>query len=855
MKPGVGDRAQGHGRRAGAGPGPALALAAVVLAIVAAAPAAAEEPLPALAERVRGLERRDGLLTLHLDPRRGRVFLELPPPADASGEVGRYLYVEGLVTGLGSNPVGLDRGQLGDTQLVVLRRLGGKLLVEAPNLRFRAAGAPAPSAEARAVAQSFATSVLWAGEVVAEDDDGRALVDLTPFVVRDAHGVAAALADAGQGRFELDEARSAVDPAACLAFPDNLELEATLTFRGADPGPLVRSIAPLPQAVTLVQHHSLVRLPDAGYRPRRFDPRSGSFAVEYADYSAPLAAPIAQRLLVRHRLARLDPGAAGSPVAEPIVYHVDPGIPEPVRGAVVEGASWWAEAFARAGWGDAFRVELLPEGAHPLDVRYNVIQWVHRSTRGWSYGGGVVDPRTGEMIKGHVSLGSLRVRHDRLLFEGLAGADASGSGAADDPVVLALARIRQLAAHEVGHTLGFAHNFAASTYGRASVMDYPAPLVEVAADGTLDFSRAYASGVGEWDVQAVRYAYGDFPPGADEERELEAIVADSLRRGLLFLSDQDARRPGLAHPRAALWDNGEDPVAGLEQALRVRAVALERFGAANVAAGTPLSRLHEVLVPVYLHHRYQLEAAAKLLGGLEYAYALRGDGQPPARAVDEARQRRALQAIVALLRPEALDLPEPLLALLLPPAYGEAPGPERFAGASGPAFDSLAAAATAAAMAADAVLHRERAARLVDFHRRDPSLPGLEEALDALVAAAFAGEAPGSPRHEELRRVVQQVLVRSLLALAADPAAAPGVRARVEGRVRELAAELQRPPRAPAPRAERAHREFLAAEVQRFLARGGPQAGVHPAPPAPPPGEPIGGFDEGCAEIAAGPGR
>jgi hypothetical protein len=824
------------------------------LLLLLALPAAAAAPpapaaLPGLAEATRDLERRAGLLTLYVDSRRGRVLLEVPapPPGAAGGEIARLLYVEGLLTGLGSNPVGLDRGQLGDAQVVALRRLGGKVLLEAQNLRFRAAGS---EAEARAVAESFATSVLWGGEVLAADPDGRALVDFTSFAVRDAHGVTAALGAAGQGKFQLDAGRSALDAAACLVFPDNLELEATLTFESAEPGPLVRAIAPQPQSITLVQHHSLVRLPEAGYRPRRFDPRSGSFAVDFADYAAPLAGPIERAFLVRHRLEKVDPDAASSPVVEPIVYYVDPGVPEPVRGAVFEGARWWADAFARAGFVDAFRVEPLPAGAHPLDVRYNVIQWVHRSTRGWSYGGGVVDPRTGEMLKGHVSLGSLRVRHDRLLFEGLAGTERTGSGAPDDPVVLALDRIRQLAAHEVGHTLGFAHNFAASTYGRASVMDYPAPLVEVASDGTLDFSRAYAAGIGEWDVQAVRYAYGEFPPGSDEERELRAIIEDSLRRGLLFLSDQDARRPGLAQPRAALWDNGEDPVAALETAMKVRAVALAGFGQRNVLPGTPLARLHEVLVPVYLHHRYQLEAAAKTLGGLDYAYGVRGDGQPPARPIDGERQRRALAQILRLLDPAALDLPEELLGWLLPRAFGTEPSAELFAGATGPVFDALAAAASASGMVVDALLHRERAARLVDFHRRDPRLPGLEEVLDALAAAAFGGDPANEPRRRELARVAERAVVRGLVALAADDRASPAVRSRVEGRLRQLVGELEAR-RGEA--AERSHRAFLAAEVRRFLARSGPEAAAPAVPPAPPPGEPIGALAAGLqAELEAG---
>ena len=820
-------------------------LSFLLLAATARAAPAASPPstTSSLATRTRGLTRRDGLLVTWLDRKAGKLLLELPRPAGPRNECGSFLLLEGIETGLGSNPVGLDRGQAGETRVVTFRRVGGRVLVEQPNLRYRAVSPD--SNEVRAVRESFATSVLWAGEVAAETADGRLLVDLTSFLVRDGHGVAATLKSSGQGAFSLDRERSTLDPDACKAFPDNLEFAAVLTFAGDEPGPEVRATAPTPQAVTLVEHQSLVRLPDAGYRPRAWDPRSGSFEVLYADYAQPIAADIDRRWLVRHRLEKVDPAAARSRARKPIVYYVDSGAPEPIRSALVEGASWWAKAFEAAGFIDAFQVKLLPPDVDPLDVRYNVIQWVHRATRGWSYGGGVIDPRTGEMLKGHVTLGSLRIRQDRLIFEGLSGAEKSGTGAPDDPVELSLARIRQLAAHEVGHTLGFNHNFAASTYGgRASVMDYPAPVVGVRADSTLDFSNAYANGVGIWDIQQVRYAYSEFASAAEERSGLDAILRENRDKGYVYMSDGDTRPAGAAHPLAAMWDNGSDPIAELAHEMTVRRIALRAFGERNIPPGTPMSTLPEVLAPLYFHHRYQLEAAAKSVGGLDYTYAVRGDGSPPARPVPAARQRAALAAVLATLDAAVLDLPEPVLGLLAPPSVDYPPHREMFGSRTAPAFDALGAAGTAAELTLSMLLPPERLARCVDFHRRDPSMPGCDEVLDAIVKRAFDGREPSAPRLREIRRVVQAAVVHRLIAAASLPAQTTAVRAALESSLRRLSADLARGARSGEP-ADQSLRALLAADIDRWLAR--PGGTVMPgAAPEIPPGPPIGSMSDDC---------
>ena len=811
-----------------------LPICLVVVGVVLAGAAETPGVLPSVAEKVADLERLEGLMTLHVDRHRGRVFLELSPAADPdTGH--RYLYVEGLVTGLGSNDVGLDRGQIGPARLVGLRRVGGRVLVEEVNLGYRAMSSDPD--ERRAVRQSFARSVLWGGEIVAEDEDGRVLVDFTSFILRDAHGSSKRLERAEQGLFSFDASRSAVEVDGCLVFPENVELEALLTFHGDKPGPYVRDTTPSPEWVTLVQHHSFLRLPDDGYRPRKHDPRAGSNSISFADYSARLDEPIEQKWIVRHRLQKTDPEASRSTVVEPIVYYVDRGVPEPVRSALIEGAGWWAEAFEAAGFIDAYRVELLPEGAHSLDARYNMIQWVHRATRGWSYGGGIVDPRTGEMIKGHVSLGSLRVRQDRLLFQGLAGADELGTGAADDPVEIALARIRQLSAHEVGHTLGMDHNFAASTFGRESVMDYPAPLVTIDDHGELDFSQAYGVGVGEWDKHAIRWAYSQFPPGVDETDELEKIVRDGFDRGLFILSDADARPAGAAHPLANLWDNGSDPVEALVNTLAVRRIALDRFGESAVPEGTPLAELEEVLVPLYLHHRYQLQAAVKVIGGLEYSYAVRGDSQNSFAFIAPERQMRALEVVLSVLDPATLDLPESVLEQIPPRPPGSARTRELFSGRTNPVLDPLGAAATAADMVVTALLQPERAARLVDFHRRDARQPGLEVVLAALIDRVFDSSTPSSPRYGEVRRVVQTVTVGGLIELSSDPTASPEVRSRVDAALESLGGRLAG--LADVGVEEAAHRVALAALITRYQGRTAMPESVAIDAPAPPPGDPI----------------
>lgn len=796
-----------------------------VAILLALAPVAAAQP--SIAEKTRGWRKIDGLVPMYWDSSQGRLWLELR----RLGE--ELLYVVSLPRGVGSNDIGLDRGQIGGERIVRFDRSGPRVLMTQPNYAFRAVSND--PAERRAVEESFATSVLWGFRVEAESE-GAVLVDATDFVLRDAHGVVEALRRSRQGTWRLEASRSALHLPNTRGFPRNTEIEAILTFTGENPGRWVRDVVPTPDAITVHQRHSFVELPGPGYTPRVSDPRAGYFGISYFDYATPIREPIEKRFIARHRLAKRDPTAAVSEAVEPIVYYLDRGAPEPIRSALLDGARWWNQAFEAAGYRNAFRVELLPEGADPLDVRYNVIQWVHRATRGWSYGNTVTDPRTGEIIKGHVTLGSLRVRQDFLLAQGLLAPFVEGDESTAELEAMALARIRQLSAHEVGHTLGIQHNYISSAQGRASVMDYPHPLTRLRPDGTIDLSEAYADGIGEWDKEAIKYGYQHFPPGTDERQALDGLIRAARARGLTFLTDQDARPAGGAHPQAHLWDNGADAAAELDRVMSVRRAALARFGDRALPRGAPLATLEEVLVPLYLHHRYQVEAAVKLVAGQYYDYALRGDGTEPLRWASAAEQRRALDAVLRTLAPRELVLPPAVLARMPPRPVTYQPHRELFARTTGPVFDPVSPAAAAADLVVRLLLAPERAARLVLQQAFDPSLPGLETVLDRLVAATF-GAAPTTAYEAEVARAVQRVVADRLIELAGGAAMAQ-VRAVATRKLAELAA---RPVQSAGPQAaaDRAALALVSRDIRRFLDRPWDPSRLAEAPELPP-GSPIG---------------
>ena len=703
----------------------------------------------------KNITRYEGYFTFYYDEGNDKIFLEIE---NLDKE---FLYVNALSEGIGSNDIGLDRGQLGNTRLVKFIKAGNKLLLIQPNQYYRAITNNIE--EKKSVEQAFAKSILR-GFRIKEFKNGKYLVDATSFFIRDAHGVMGRLSAKKQGKYTLDRSRSAINLERTRAFPENVEFDVMITFKGVPKGYDISSVVPTSTSVTVNQHHSFIELPDNNYTPRKFDPRSGANAMSYLDYATPVNEPIKKRFIYRHRLEKKNPNAIKSEAVEPIIYYLDRGTPEPVRSALLDGARWWNQAFESIGFTNAFQVKMLPKDADLLDIRYNVIQWVHRSTRGWSYGASVSDPRTGEIIKGHVSLGSLRIRQDFLIGQALQAPYTNNDTDDQFALEMALARIRQLSAHEVGHTIGLAHNFAASTKGRSSVMDYPHPTLSI-KDGKVDFTDAYDTKIGDWDKVSIAYSYGEYLE--DEDASLSKLLDEAFKKGARFISDQDARPLGSAHAYAHLWDNGSDVSEELENLLSIRRNSIANFSKDNIKSNQPYSVLEDVFVPLYFLHRYQTEGVIKVIGGLDYTYAIKDDGNTIVKRIPGKLERKALVSVIKTLSVEELAIPKKILDLFPPRAFNYGRTRESFKSKTGVAFDPFGAVETASAMTLGILLHPERVTRLVQHNSLDSSQLGLVEVLDDLIANSFQKSYEDS-YYQELQNIVNYQVLNHLFHLSSN---------------------------------------------------------------------------------------
>ncbi|MFY8273575.1 zinc-dependent metalloprotease [Pseudoalteromonas sp. SSDWG2] len=788
----------------------------------------AHAAIKSISQFTQNMSKYPGYFTFYYANDEGKIYLEVDKIKAP------FLLQQSLPHGIGSNDIGLDRGQLGSTYLAQFERMGNKVMLRALNTYYRASSEN--QAEQQSISEAFASSILFGFEVQALTDT-RVLIDYTPYLLSDVHGVSRTLDARKQGNYSLDTSRSAVYMPRTKSFMKNTELEAVVTFTGKNPGEYVKQVSADPYAISVNMHHSLIELPDDGYQPRAFHPESGYWSIEHKDYSAPLGQSMFVRYIPRHRLVKKNPKQAVSEPVKPIIYYLDPGVPQPVRTALLDGARWWNSAFEKAGYKNAFQVKVLPDNADPMDIRFNVIQWVHRATRGWSYGSSVIDPRTGEIIKGHVTLGSLRVRQDILIAEALAAPYAQGDEVATQLQAMALDRIRQLSAHEIGHTLGIAHNFAASPKARASVMDYPHPLVSLNEQGELDTSLGYAKGMGLWDEQVIKYGYSDLR-NQDEAQELAKILSQNKELGLEFISDRDARAQGGAHPSAHLWDNGEDPAAELERVLDMRAKALARFGSENIKAGTSLSQLEEVLVPLYLFHRYQVEAAVKLVAGVDYSYEVRtSEPSKGTQIVDAQIQRQAVAALLKTLEANELVIPEAIVALIPPKAYGEYTTRESVVGRTGITLDALALPEVAANHTLTLLLHPQRVNRLAQQGARSSSAYSLDALLDTVVERIFDNE-HANDMEAKVQHRIQWLTAQHFAQLVASDKVAPEVQAQFKFYLQRVASDYrQNKLLGSVSSGESAFKQHLADAINQFLETGQWTQSFKPLPM--PPGSPI----------------
>jgi hypothetical protein len=822
------------------------ALVAIALAVLSSS---GQAQLPSIAELARGTERHDGFFPIYYQPTSGRLLIEVKRPRQD------FLYLKSIVTGLGIAIVDIDRGSLIADGIARFERHGPRMHLVVLNTHFTNTDV-ANTALSRSVAESFAPSTIASLEIVAEDPDQAVLIDATPLVLSDASGVRGMLRANGEGEWQLDRDRSAVWMERSRAFPRNTELEGSLTFTNDNPSARIQQHTIDGRAITIREHHSFVALPEPGFVPRPFDPRVGFEPREFYDFSQRFDSRYITRYAWRHRLIKKDPSAAMSEPVQPIVFYLDRAVPEPYRTAFKTGGAWWNKAFEGAGFINAFRVDDMPDDMDPMDARYNVIVWFHRTQPSSSYGESLIDPRTGEIIKAVARMDSHRSLVDYNIAAGASSGSASGRApggseidalAAMDEGVgdwvgsldsasaerFTMSRRRQHIAHELGHTLGLSHNFMGHANGRSTAMDYPAPLIKL-TNGRIDLSDAYRNGIGAYDSLAIRWGYSQFAPGSDAAG-LKSVVDEMMAKGIQFMTNPDEQATS-AYPEATTWVNGPDAVEELARVMAVRHVLIDKFDETAIAPGDPMWLLNYRFNPVYLHHRYSLGAAAKAVGGMEYRYGVRGDPIPVTRIVPADRQKKALELLLDAIQPSELAVPERILAMLAPRPFGvNEPEPRAFDSHAAPAFDQLGIARMLAQSIAHDLLTPERVARVAAFADRDASLPTTTDVVDRLVMRTWGAPAP--TKNVALKRVGERAVLDELLSLAGNGDATAQSRAAAEWGLRRIGELLRGLP--PSNRESAAHRALAIADIDRFLNRRD-AATPRSRPIATPPGSPIG---------------